>query len=48
MAKIELVDIFKKRKEMKFCVAKYLDLFKRTGHRPKKKVRNKGKKAFMF
>jgi len=36
------------RKEMKFCVAKYLDLFKRTGHRPKKKVRKKEKKAFML
>ncbi len=36
------------RKNMKFCVAKYLELFKRTGYRHRKKIRKKGKNTFMF
>lgn len=36
------------RKNMKFCVAKYLELCKRTGFRPKKNIKRKGRKTFMF
>jgi len=35
------------RKEMKFAVAKYLELYTRTAHRPRKRARKKVQKPFV-
>ena len=36
------------RKDMKSCVAKYLELYKRTTYRPKRKLKRSAKKTFIF
>jgi len=37
-----------KRKDMKLSIAKYLELYKRTNYRPRKKSKGKGTKSFLF
>lgn len=36
------------RKDMKLAIAKYLELYKRTNHRPRRKPKKKGQRSTMF